>query len=247
MTKPHSTLFKRKQIFNFESHYLDGPNSRGNELWFTIEVMFEFIRGFRKLHFVGPCITVFGSARFKSDHPFYQKTVKIGKRIQKLGFTVMTGGGGGIMEAANRGAFENGGTSVGCNIVLPKEQKPNPYMHKWITFKHFFVRKVLLLKYSYAFIVMPGGLGTMDEFFETLTLIQTGILNNFPIVVFGKDYYHELINQLDKMVIEKTISPKDLNLVKFTDDVDEGMEHIKNYILNNYQVKKKKPLRWLLE
>ena len=247
MTEPRTSLFKMRQIFNSKSHYLDGPNSRGHELWFTFEVMFQFIRGFRKLHFVGPCITVFGSARFNEDHPYYQQTIEVGKRISELGFTVMTGGGGGIMEAANRGAFENGGTSVGCNIVLPKEQKPNPYMHKWITFKHFFVRKVLLLKYSYAFIVMPGGLGTMDEFFETLTLIQTGILNNFPIVVFGKDYYQELIDQLDKMVIEKTISPKDLNLVKFTDDVDEGMKHIKNYILNNYQVKEKKPLRWLLE
>lgn len=238
---------KRKKILDGESQYLDGPNSRGNELWFTFQTMFQFIQGFRKLHFVGPCITVFGSARFKEAHPMYQKARLVGKRISELGFTVMTGGGNGIMEAANRGAFENGGNSVGCNIKLPSEQKPNPYMHKWITFEHFFVRKVLLLKYSYAFIVMPGGVGTMDELFETLTLIQTGIIHDFPIVVFGKDYYQEVIELLDRMVIEKTISPKDLDLVKFTDDLDEGMEHIKSFILEHYEIKKKQPLRWLLE
>ncbi len=237
----------KNPIINSHSHYLDGPNSRGDEFLFTLRTMIQFIKGFRKLHFVGPCITVFGSARFDENHEHYKKAQVIGKRISELGFTVMTGGGGGIMEAANRGAFEAGGNSVGCNITLPEEQEPNPYMHKWITFRHFFVRKVLLLKYSYAFIVMPGGVGTMDELFETLTLIQTGILHHFPIVVFGKNYYHELKDFLDRMVLEKTISPNDLDLVKFTDDIDEGMSHIKEYIEDNYKIKKKKPLRWLFE
>ena len=160
--KPEERLIPPK------SHvYLDGPKSRGFELSFAFRVFWQFIRGFRKLHFIGPCITVFGSARFKEDHKFYIAAREFGKRISELGFVTMTGGGPGIMEAANRGAFENGGISVGCNVQLPFEQHPNPYMNKWITFEHFFVRKVLLIKYSYAFIIMPGGFGTMDEFFET--------------------------------------------------------------------------------
>lgn len=237
----------RKPIIDEKSQYLRGPKSRSNEFFFTLRIMFDFIKGFRKLHFVGPCITVFGSARFDENHEHYKKAQLIGQRISTLGFTVMTGGGGGIMEAANRGAFEAGGTSVGCNIQLPKEQEPNPYMHTWIKFKYFFVRKVLLLKYSYAFIVLPGGVGTMDELFETLTLIQTGIINDFPIVIFGDHFYTELKMLLDKMVEEKTISPNDLNLVKFTDDIEEGILHIKQYILDNYEIKKKSPLRILFE
>lgn len=237
----------KKQLLNGDTHYLKGPHSRGHEFLFTLRTMFQFIRGFRKLHFVGPCITVFGSARFDEHHEYYKKAQEVGEQISALGFTVMTGGGGGIMEAANRGAYEAGGVSIGCNIILPEEQKPNPYMHKWITFKHFFIRKVLLLKYSYAFVVMPGGLGTMDELFETLTLIQTGIIQNFPVVIFGVDYYQELKDLLYKMVEEKTISAEDLNLVKFTDEIDVGILHIRQYILKNYEVKKKKPLRWLFE
>src|SRR5690606_22634617 len=132
--------------------YLDGPKARGYELLFGIKVFCEFIKGFRKLHFMGPCITVFGSARFKEDHRFYRAAREFGKRIAEMGFTTMTGGGPGIMEAANRGAFENGGRSVGCNIQLPFEQHENPYTHTSVTFEHFFVRKTLLIKYSYAFI-----------------------------------------------------------------------------------------------
>src|SRR5487761_2162353 len=156
-----------------ESVYLDGPKSRSYELKFAIKVFLQFIRGFRALHFVGPCITVFGSARFREDDAYYVAARDFGKRIAALGFTTLTGGGPGIMEAANRGAFESGGRSVGCNIVLPHEQKINPYVSKSVTFEHFFTRKVVMVKYSYAFIIMPGGFGTMDEFFETLTLIQT--------------------------------------------------------------------------
>ncbi|MFM7768873.1 MAG: TIGR00730 family Rossman fold protein, partial [Bacteroidota bacterium] len=160
---------------------------------------------------------------------------------------VMTGGGPGIMEAANRGAFENGGRSVGCNIVLPHEQDPNPYMHRWVMIRYFFVRKVLLLKYSYGFVVMPGGFGTMDELFETCTLIQTGTIRNFPVVVYGTEYHEPLRRFFEKMMAEKTINESDLQLVLFTDDVQEGMDHIRKYLRENYYQKPVKPLPWLFE
>jgi uncharacterized protein (TIGR00730 family) len=207
----------------------------------------QFIRGFRTLHFVGPCITVFGSARFKEDHPYYAVAREFGKRIAELGFTTMTGGGPGTMEGANRGAFENGGTSVGCNIKLPHEQYPNPYMQKWITFDYFFVRKVLLIKYSYAFIILPGGFGTMDELFNTITLIQTKSLSDFPIVLFGKEYYQPLINVIEMMIDKGTISSEDRNLILLTDDIDEAMHHIRSFIDKNYVVKPRKKRWWLFE
>src|SRR6187397_1461469 len=215
-----------------KSHvYLDGPKSRGFELTFAFRVFWQFIRGFRKLHFIGPCITVFGSARFKEDHKFYIAAREFGKRISGLGFVSMTGGGPGIMEAANRGAFENGGISVGCNIQLPFEQKPNPYMNRSITFEHFFVRKVLMVKYSYAFIIMPGGFGTMDEFYEILTLVQTKTITQFPIVVYGTAFYKTLIDQINFMSEQGTISPDDMKLVLFTDNIDEAIQHISKYIV----------------
>jgi uncharacterized protein (TIGR00730 family) len=188
--------------------YLEGPKSRGYELLFALRVFWQFIRGFRTLHFIGPCITVFGSARFKDGNPFYAIARNFGKRISELGFTTVTGGGPGIMEAANRGAFESGGMSVGLNIQLPFEQVPNPYVQKSITFEHFFVRKVLLVKYSYAFIIMPGGFGTMDEFFEILTLVQTKTVTDFPIVIFGKDFYKDLIETMEDMVTHGTVAKK---------------------------------------
>ena len=227
--------------------YLEGPKSRSYELSFAFRVFRQFIRGFRMLHFVGPCITVFGSARFKEDHPYYIKAIEFGKEIAGMGFTTMTGGGPGIMEAANKGAFENNGTSVGCNIQLPFEQKPNPYVNKSITFEHFFVRKVLLVKYSYAFIILPGGVGTMDEFFETLTLVQTNSISQFPIVLFGTSFYQPLIDYLNFMVEEKTISPDDMKLVLLTDSVPEAMDHIRKYITSNYKIKPRKKLWWLFE
>jgi uncharacterized protein (TIGR00730 family) len=231
-----------------KSHvYLDGPKSRGFELSFAFRVFWQFIHGFRKLHFIGPCITVFGSARFKEEHKFYKAAREFGKRISQLGFVTMTGGGPGIMEAANRGAYENGGISVGCNIQLPFEQKPNPYMNRSITFEHFFVRKVLLVKYSYAFIILPGGFGTMDEFFETLTLIQTKTITQFPMVLFGKEYYKELWDVLEHMAANGSVSKEDLSLVLITDDVDEAMTHIRTYISENYKIKKRKRSPWLME
>jgi len=230
-----------------EQVYLEGPKSRKYELSFAIRVFRQFIKGFRTLHFVGPCITVFGSARFKEDHPYYEKAREFGKRIAALGLTTMTGGGPGIMEAANRGAFENGGISVGCNIRLPFEQKPNPYVNKSITFEHFFVRKVLMVKYSYAFVIMPGGFGTMDEFFETLTLVQTQTITQFPIVLFGKEFYSNLWNYAEFMAQQGTISRDDMKLVLLTDDVDEAIQHIQNYISQNYEIKPRRRLWWLFE
>ena len=151
------------------------------------------------------------------------------------------------MEGANRGAFENGGQSVGCNIQLPFEQQSNPYLHKSVTFEHFFVRKVLLIKYSYAFIIMPGGFGTMDEFFETLTLVQTKTLTQFPIVLFGKEYYKEMMEAMNDMAAKGTISKEDMSLVLITDDFDEAMDHIRHYITTNYKVMRRKRTWALLE
>lgn len=227
--------------------YLEGPKSRGYELAFAFRVFRQFMKGFRALHFTGPCITVFGSARFNEDNEYYIKAREFGKRIAELGFATMTGGGPGIMEAANRGAFENGGVSVGCNIQLPFEQKPNPYVNKSITFEHFFVRKVILIKYSYAFIIMPGGFGTMDEFFEILTLVQTKTVTNFPIVLFGKEYYQPLKEMIDWMLERGTISKEDLSLVLLTDDEEEAMNHIQTYIKSNYKIKFRKRFWWLFE
>ena len=230
-----------KRIIQAKEHvFLEGPKSRGYELAFAFKVFKQFINGFRTLHFVGPCITVFGSARFKEDHPYYQQAVEFGKRIAQMGFTTMTGGGPGIMEAANKGAFENGGQSVGCNIQLPFEQKANPYLHTSITFEHFFVRKALLIKYSYAFIIMPGGFGTMDEFFETLTLVQTKTLTQFPLVLFGKEYYKELMEAINDMALKGTITKEDMKLVLLTDDHNEAMDHIHHYIISNYKVRPRK-------
>ena len=239
----------KKKVLESETQFIEGPNSRGRELLFIIKVIWQLFQGFRKLHFIGPCISVFGSARFTNDHPEYKMAQEIGKRIAEMGFTTMTGGGPGIMEAANRGAFENGGTSVGCTIKLPMEQGINPYLHKAVHFDYFFVRKVLLLKYSYAFIVMPGGFGTLDELYETTTLIQTGTINQFPMVVFGKEYYKPVITMIDKMIEEGTISKKDSALILFTDDINEGFEHIKKFISVNYLVRQKRnsPLWWLGE
>lgn len=228
--------------------YLNGNQNRREELKFAWKVFKEFIKGFRKLYFIGPGITVFGSARFTPDNKYYKVAVQFGKEIAKIDFTTITGGGPGIMEAANKGAFEAGGKSVGINIELPHEQHLNPYVNTSVTFSHFFTRKVLLVKYSYAFIIMPGGFGTMDEFFETLTLIQTRTIEQFPIVLFGTEYYQDLLFTIHNMADKGTITKDDLKLVLLTDSVEEAMEHIQKYVDDNYKlVKKRKPSRWLLE
>ncbi len=222
-----------------ERYFLEGPKSRLEELKFLFQVMFDFLKGFRTFHFVGPCVTVFGSARFENSHKYYKIAYDIGGRLSKLGFTVMTGGGPGIMEAANKGARDAGGESIGCNIMLPFEQKPNPYMDKWVTFRYFFVRKVLLMKYSYAFVVMPGGDGTMDELFETLTLIQTGKISNFPVVIVGKDYWQNLVELLDDFVKQKTINKEDLKLFLLTDSVEEAILHIEKNAIEKFKLVRK--------
>lgn len=217
-----------KKAHSDERDFLDGPRSRWEEFKFVVTVAWEFIRGFRKLHFVGPCITVFGSARFKPGHEYYELAREVGKGLARIGFTTMTGGGPGIMEAANRGAKEAGGRSVGCNIVLPHEQKPNSYLDKWVNIRYFFVRKTLLSKYSYGFVVMPGGFGTLDEFFEALTLIQTGKFLQFPIVVMCKDFHSHLLAHIERMEEANTISTEDEELLFFTDDPQEAVEFLRS-------------------
>jgi uncharacterized protein (TIGR00730 family) len=211
---------------NVDKYFLEGPHSRFSELRFALRVLAQFIRGFRALHFVGPCVTVFGSARFQDAHPYYQLARQMGSRLAQLGFTVMTGGGPGLMEAANRGAKDVGGHSIGCNIELPKEQTPNPYLDRHVSMNHFFVRKVLLFKYSYAFVILPGGFGTMDECFEALTLIQTGKIHDFPLVVMDRTYWHNLQELLDDMLKAGTISADDLRLLYYSDAVDDAIGKI---------------------
>lgn len=232
-----------------ERYFLEGPKSRSSEFFMMLRILRDFLRGFRVLHFVGPCVTVFGSARFETDHPYYELARKAGQGLSQLGFTVMTGGGPGLMEAGNRGAREAGGRSVGCNIELPKEQQPNPYLDRQVTMRHFFVRKVLLIKYSYAFIVMPGGVGTVDELFEALTLIQTGKIEHFPIVLMGKEYWQRLVELLGQMVAAKTIDPADMNLLLLTDSVPEAMAHIQQHAVEQFSLHRRKATMkrfWLL-
>ena len=227
------------QLSKDESLFVQGPLSRFRELVFIFKVFFSFIRAFRKMHFIGPCVTVFGSARFGSETDHYQDAEKIGAEMAKLGFTVMTGGGPGIMEAANKGAYEAGGYSVGINIVLPVEQKPNPYLHKWIYIPYFFVRKVILVKYSFAFIVMPGGMGTLDELFESLTLIQTKTIADFPVVIFDTEYHKDLCKHIDMMIQHESISKEDMKSLFVTDSVTDLVEHIKKYSIKKFGLKKK--------
>jgi len=200
---------------------LEGPRSRADEFFRVVRIAVEFIKGFRALHFLGPCVTVFGSARFPQEHRYYQLARQTGAGIAKLGFNVMTGGGPGIMEAANRGAKEVGGGSIGCNIVLPHEQQANLYVDKLVTFRYFFVRKVMLIKYSQAFVIFPGGFGTLDEAFEAATLIQTGKVFNFPLIFVGVDYWQPLFDFLSNRVLaEHAIDKTDLTRLVLTDSVD---------------------------
>lgn len=222
-----------------EENFFAGPQTRWQDFKFILKVMMEFIRGFRMLHFVGPCVTVFGSARFEENDKFYKLAVKVGESVSKLGFTVMTGGGPGIMEAANRGAKNVGGKSIGCNIILPFEQYPNPYLDKWMDFNFFFVRKVLLSKYSFAFVVMPGGFGTLDEFFEALTLIQTKVIRRFPVVLMCSDFHHDLYAYVQHLAEYGTINKEDVELFLLTDSVEEMEAHIRKYAIDGFGLKRK--------
>jgi uncharacterized protein (TIGR00730 family) len=225
----------REQAGGADRQFLKGPERRGSELLRALGIFAEFMRGFRRFHFLGPCVTVFGSARFPETHPYYALAREIGTALAKAGFTVMTGGGPGIMEAANRGAREAQGRSVGCNIRLPVEQKPNPYLDTFITFRHFFVRKVMLVKYSYAFVAMPGGFGTLDEVFETLTLVQTGKIEEFPLVLVGREYWAPLMTFLEGTLVGRgTIDAADLARITVTDSVEEVIDCVKERALRRF-------------
>jgi uncharacterized protein (TIGR00730 family) len=207
--------------------FLQGPQPRGVELVRAVRIAAEFLRGFRALHFVGPCVTVFGSARFSEGHAYYGLARAIGAGLARAGFTVMTGGGPGLMEAANRGAREAGGRSIGCNIALPVEQRPNAYLDRWITFDHFFVRKVMLVKYSYAFIALPGGFGTLDEVFEVATLVQTGKVREFPLVLVGSDFWRPLLEFVQtRLVAEGTVGAADATRFGLTDSPEEAVKRV---------------------
>ena len=240
-------LFERGSGTVEEGRFLSGPEPRRSELLRTFRIAWEFIRGFRTLHFVGPSVTVFGSTRFKEDHRYYQLAREVGDRLARAGFTVITGGGPGVMEAANRGAKEAGGTSVGCSIQLPSEQFANPYLDLMVEFHYFFVRKVMLVKYSYAFIVLPGGFGTLDEIFETATLIQTGKMKDFPLVVMGTDYWRPLLKLLnEKMVPEGTVDPKDVERLIVTDSPDEAVSHVLQATRTKFGLQWEPQPSWLL-
>jgi uncharacterized protein (TIGR00730 family) len=227
--------------------FLAGPRARLSETFRVIRIASEFIRGFRALHFVGPCVTVFGSARFKEDNKYYEMAREIGRRTAQLGLTTMTGGGPGIMEAANRGAKEAGGKSLGCNIVLPVEQEPNPYLDRFITFRYFFVRKVMLVKYSYAFVVLPGGYGTLDELFEALTLVQTRKILEFPVVLMGVDYWEPLIEFIKGTLVKNgTIGEEDPGLLTVTDSPDVAVAAIMRGISVHEDSLKRAPRRQIL-
>lgn len=233
-----------------EVKLLQGPRPRRFELGSALRVFREIIYGFRKLHFVGPCVTVFGSARFDEGHRYYAMAREVGKLLAESGFTVMTGGGPGIMEAANRGAKDVQGRSLGCNIALPHEQKPNDYLDYCIDFQYFFVRKLMLVKYSYAFIVCPGGFGTLDELFEVATLIQTGKLQDFPVALMGVDYWRPLLELLQEMVAAKTIDRIDLDKIIMSDSPGEVVSGVTDMAMKRFGLTygpKVKPRWWLGE
>ncbi len=212
-----------------ERKFLKGRQNRAEELESAVRYFLEFLQGFESLHVAGPAVTIFGSARFPEDHPYYRLACEVGRELAQTGYTVITGGGPGIMEAANRGAKEAGGLSVGCNITLRREQAPNDYLDVFVQFDHFFVRKVMLVKYSSAFLVLPGGFGTLDEVFETLTLIQTRTIEQFPVILMGSAFWSRMTEFFQKsLLVEKTIDPDDLRLFHITDSPQEAVAFIQS-------------------
>ena len=203
---------------------------KGENAWTMFKVMAEFVDGFEKLNSIGPCVSIFGSARTKPDHPNYKRAVDIARRFSEEGYGIITGGGPGIMEAGNKGAKVNGGTSVGLNISLPFEQHHNPYIDadKSLDHRYFFVRKVMFVKYAQAFVVLPGGFGTMDELFEVLTLIQTGKITRVPIVLMGSSFWTGLSDwfRLQMLEAEHTIGAKDFDLFLITDDIEDAVSYV---------------------
>lgn len=234
------SLWGKKSSDVSEKQLLEGPRTPIFEILHAFQVFFEMCRGFRMLHFIGPCVTVFGSARFKEDHPYYEMGLEVGRKLALNGFAVMTGGGPGIMEAANKGARSVRGYSIGCNIVLPREQRHNEYLDLWLEFKYFMVRKFMLAKFSYGFVVLPGGFGTLDELFNVLTLVQTKKMKNFPIVLVGTEYWRPLKDMVEKMFIPVgTIDPQDLDLLLFTDDPNEAARFIVETSFRNEWLRKR--------
>ncbi len=211
-------------------------NFAESDVWRVFRIMAEFVEGFETLARVGPAVSVFGSARTKTTDPYYQLAVKTGKLLADAGFTTITGGGPGIMEAANRGAKDAGGQSVGLNITLPQEQHPNPHVTIQMNFHYFFARKMMFLKYANAFIVFPGGFGTMDEFFESLTLIQTEKIRHFPVYLVGSDYWKGLLDWLKGSMSDSgCISPEDFDIFQLNDNVEEIVEDIsRRFITQKY-------------
>jgi uncharacterized protein (TIGR00730 family) len=231
-----------------EQRFLDGPDNRLVEFWRAFRIFREYIHGFRALHFVGPCVTVFGSARIAEHSPQYALGRATGAELARAGFAVMTGGGPGLMEAANRGAKDWNGLSIGCNIVLPKEQQPNPYLDVMVEFQHFFVRKVMLVKYSYGFVALPGGIGTLDELFELLTLIQTAKVHDFPLVLMDRAYWRPLGSLLRSLEHAGTIDPADRQRILVTDDPERAVDHIRDAATRRFGLRltfARRP-RWIL-
>jgi uncharacterized protein (TIGR00730 family) len=216
----------RRNRVHSEEAWLRGPDDLLLDFDRAFRIFQEFVRGCRALYDLGPAITVFGSARFAEEHRYYELARAVGRAFAGAGYAVITGGGPGLMEAANRGAQDAGGLSVGCNIVLPVEQRPNPYLDRILTFDHFFVRKVMLVKYSSAFVILPGGLGTMDELFEAATLIQTGKIDRFPLVAMGVDYWAPILSAFGSQALSAgTVHEAELALFS-TDSPDQALAHV---------------------
>lgn len=232
-----------------ERVFLEGPQGRGFELRHLFRVSWEYVRALRALHFLGPCVTVFGSARLQENDRNYELARHTGAALARAGFTVMTGAGPGVMEAASRGAKEAGGRTVGCNIVLPAEQEANRYLDRVVSFRYFFIRKVMLVKYSYGFIAFPGGLGTLDEVFESLTLIQTGKIREFPVVLVGRWFWDPLIEYMrDTLLASHTIDSWDLDRLVITDSPGEAAEHVRRVGIERFGLsyRRRPRQRWWL-
>jgi hypothetical protein len=211
-----------------EKAFLAGRRSREADLESAVRIFLEFLRAFESFEFEQPCVTVFGSARFTEGHRYYETAREIGAALARAGYAVMTGGGGGVMEAANRGAREAGGLSLGCNIALPREQQPNAYLDRFIRLDHFFVRKVMLVKYSSAFVVMPGGFGTLDEAFEIATLMQTNKIEHFPLIAVGSTFWAELVDfARNTLIREGTLSPEEAGFIHIVDTAAEVVQMVR--------------------
>jgi len=233
MKTPHSNVLPERgsllpHVEEAEKAFLAGRRSREADLESAVRFFLEFLRAFESFDFDRPCVTIFGSARFDESNRYYQLAREVGGALARAGFAVLTGGGSGVMEAANRGAREAGGLSLGCNITLPREQKPNPYLDRFIQFDHFFARKVMLVKYSTAFVVFPGGFGTLDEAFEVATLMQTNKLERFPLIAVGSDFWDPLIDfARDKMMRYGTLSADETEFISRVDSAPEVVQVIR--------------------